>query len=198
MEFKTLDLLRHGEPQGGNVFRGVTDHPLTELGWSQMSAATEFNDEDKKWDVIITSPLSRCHEFSKKLAAQLDIPLVVSDDLREFNFGIWENQNMETVFKEDFERIKGLWDDPMNFVAPEGEKLLDFEARVLKAWFGCLHRPEKRQLIVCHGGVIRILLKEVLGLPFNNINRLDVPYACRSRVQVNEQEPYQYMLKTHG
>ncbi len=198
MEFKTLDLLRHGEPEGGNVFRGITDHPLTELGWSQLLAATKNDAEEKQWDVIITSPLSRCYEFSKELAEKLAVPLVVSDDLKEFNFGVWENQDMATVFKDDFERIKGMWDDPMNFAAPEGEKILDFEARVLKAWFGCLNRPEKKQLIVCHGGVIRILLKEALGLPFNNINRLDIPFACRSRVRVNLHEPFQYMLQAHG
>jgi alpha-ribazole phosphatase len=194
MKFKTLDLLRHGEPVGGNVLRGRTDHELTDLGWQQLKEATQ----GKEWDVIITSPLSRCHEFSKQLASELNIPVVVSEDLREFDFGIWENQKMEVVFKDDFERIKGMWDDPMNFVAPEGESILDFEARILKAWFGCLSRSEERQLIVCHGGVIRMLLKEVLGLPFKNINRLDVPFASRSQVKVNEKEPFHYQLMTHG
>ncbi len=194
MKFKTIDLLRHGEPVGGNVLRGRTDHELTELGWQQLQDATE----GKAWDVIITSPLSRCHEFSKQLSEQLNIPMVVSEDLREFDFGIWENQKMETVFKDDFDRIKGMWDDPMNFVAPEGESILDFESRILKAWFGCLSRPEQRLLVVCHGGVIRMLLKEVLGLSFKNINRLDVPLASRSQIKVNEKEPFYYQLMTHG
>ncbi len=193
MKFKTIDIIRHGEPQGGNVFRGRTDHALTTLGWQQLEEATH----SKNWDVIITSPLLRCHDFSKKLAAQLDIPLVVANDLMEFDFGIWENQDMEKVFKEDFERIKGMWDDPMNFATPKGESILAFEARVLKAWFGCLARPEEKQLIVCHGGVIRILLKEVLGLPFNNINRINIPHASRSQIKVSEQEPYYYQLNSH-
>jgi len=194
MKYKTLDLLRHGEPAGGNVFRGRTDHELTELGWQQAQAATE----GKTWDLVISSPLSRCHQFAKSLAEKQGIPLVVSEDLQEFDFGVWENQNMETVFKEDFERIKGMWDDPMNFVAPEGESIMDFESRVLKAWFGCLARSEEKILVVCHGGVIRMLLKEVLGLPFKNINRLDVPFACCSQIKINEKEPYHYQLMTHG
>ncbi len=194
MKFKTLDVLRHGEPQGGNVFRGRTDHELTELGWQQLEDATE----GKSWDVIITSPLLRCHEFAQKLAEKLDVPLVISNDLMEFDYGIWENQDMDKVFKEDFERLKGMWSDPMHFAAPEGESLLNFEARVLKAWFGCLNRPEQKQLLICHGGVIRILLKEALGLPFNNINRLHVPFACRSSIQISEQEPFNYQLLTHG
>ena len=31
-----VDLIRHGEPEGGDVFRGHSDHPLTELGWQQF------------------------------------------------------------------------------------------------------------------------------------------------------------------
>lgn len=191
---KTIDLLRHGEPVGGNVLRGRTDHELSDLGWSQMFEAVE----DKTWDVIITSPLSRCQAFSEKLAKQLNIDVITAPDFREFDFGVWENQPMDKVFKDDFERIKPMWDDPMNFVAPEGESLLGFERRVLKAWFGCLCREETSQLVVCHGGVIRLLLKEVLGLPFTNINRFDVPFASRSQVKVTGDEPYYYQLSTHG
>jgi len=191
---KTLDLLRHGQPEGGNVFRGRTDHPLTDEGWQQMYQSCE----NRQWDVIITSPLSRCQEFAHKLADKLQLEVVIAEDFREYDFGLWENQPMDKVFKEDFERLKGMWNDPLNFVAPEGEALSNFEGRVLKAWFGCLSRPEERQLIVCHGGVIRILLKEVLGLPFQNINRVDVPYGSLSRIQATKEEPYQYQLMTHG
>lgn len=191
---KTLDLLRHGQPEGGNVFRGRTDHPLTDEGWQQMYQSCE----NREWDVIITSPLSRCQEFAHKLADKLQLEVVIAEDFREYDFGLWENQPMDKVFKEDFERLKGMWNDPLNFVAPEGEALSNFEGRVLKAWFGCLARAEERQLIVCHGGVIRILLKEVLGLPFQNINRVDVPYGSLSRIQATKEEPYHYQLMTHG
>jgi len=191
---KTLDLLRHGQPEGGNVFRGRTDHPLTDEGWQQMYTACE----NREWDVIITSPLTRCQAFAHKLADKLQLEVVIAEDFREYDFGLWENQPMEKVFKEDFKRLKGMWDDPLNFVAPEGEALANFEGRVLKAWFGCLARPEDRQLIVCHGGVIRILLKEVLGLPFQNINRVDVSYGSLSSIKASKEEPYHYQLMTHG
>jgi len=32
-EITTIDLLRHGEPVGGRMLRGSTDHPLSETGW---------------------------------------------------------------------------------------------------------------------------------------------------------------------
>ena len=38
-EITTIDLLRHGEPVGGRMLRGATDHPLSETGWQQMTDA---------------------------------------------------------------------------------------------------------------------------------------------------------------
>jgi len=191
---KTIDLMRHGEPEGGNVSRGRTDHPLTDLGRQQMHCAAA----GKTWDVIIASPLSRCWAFAQRLSDELEIELLQADGFREFDFGIWENQPMDEVFANDFDRIKGLWDDPMHFASPQGESVLDFEARILKDWFGCLSRKDERQLIICHGGVIRMLLKEILGLPYPNINRFDVPFASMTQVGVNFGEPYHYQLLKHG
>ena len=37
----TVDLLRHGESEGGEIFRGSIDVPLTEMGWQQMQSAVD-------------------------------------------------------------------------------------------------------------------------------------------------------------
>lgn len=187
-------LLRHGEPQGGQVFRGRTDHPLTTLGQQQMAAACE----SLEFQHIISSPLLRCREFAHALSISRQVPLSIEDDLQEFDFGIFENQPFDQVMTQDYAQIKGLWENPMHYTAPEGESVLDFEARVLKAWFKILQIKQENVLVICHGGVIRLLLKEVLGLPFNNINRLDIPFANLSEVDVQGNEPYFYRLKRHG
>jgi len=56
-----IDLLRHGDVEGGDVFRGSSDDPLSDDGWRQMQDALE---DKSGWDVIITSPLQRCCEFA--------------------------------------------------------------------------------------------------------------------------------------
>lgn len=193
-QMKTIDLLRHGEPVGGDVLRGRTDHELSDLGWQQMQQAVD----QQSWDLIVSSPLKRCQAFSEKLALDLNIDLITAPDLQEFDYGLWENKPVDQVFTKDNKDAQAIWQDPMNFAAPEGESILSFEKRVLKAWFGCLARPEDNILVVCHGGVIRILLKEILGLPFTSINRLEVPFAGRSKVKVSHSEPYSYRLVTHG
>ena len=65
-----IDLLRHGEPRGGAKFRGHTDDPLSETGWTQMRAAVQG---DSPWQVVVSSPLLRCAEFAAELAASLDL-----------------------------------------------------------------------------------------------------------------------------
>ncbi len=61
----TVDLLRHGEPEGGNKYRGALDDPLSELGWAQMRAATG---DRCPWQAIVSSPLRRCAAFARELA----------------------------------------------------------------------------------------------------------------------------------
>jgi alpha-ribazole phosphatase len=187
-------LLRHGEPEGGQVFRGRTDHPLTALGQQQMHAACQ----PLEFQHIISSPLSRCREFAEQLSHTRQVALHIEEDLQEFDFGIFENQPFATVMAEQYDAIKGLWESPMHYSAPQGEAVLAFEARVLKAWFKILQIKQESVLVICHGGVIRLLLKEVLGLPFTNINRLDIPFASVSEVDVQGNEPYFYRLKRHG
>ena len=53
-----IDLLRHGEPEGGRAYRGHSiDDPLSETGWQQMWAAVGYH---KPWEQIVSSPLQRC------------------------------------------------------------------------------------------------------------------------------------------
>ena len=51
MKTTTIDLLRHGQCEGGEIFRGSTDVALSEAGWQQMRHATQ---EEDNWDRVIT------------------------------------------------------------------------------------------------------------------------------------------------
>ena len=48
-DFTTVDLLRHGEPEGGKKFRGAVDDPLSPQGWAQMRTAVG---DGRDWQVI--------------------------------------------------------------------------------------------------------------------------------------------------
>lgn len=179
----TIDLLRHGEPEGGEMFRGHTDLPLTELGWQQMHDA--LIGDIVPWQRIVSSPLQRCCDFAHKIAGAHSLPHYVDDQLREISFGDWDGKSFEQVRRQDKTALKQYWQDVVTNTPPNGEALLAFNARVINCWQQLLDRHVgEHLLLVTHGGVIRILLAAVLDMPLKSITRLNVPYACLSRVQV--------------
>ncbi|MGO2393025.1 MAG: histidine phosphatase family protein, partial [Halomonas sp.] len=73
----TIDLLRHGEPVGGRMLRGSTDHPLSDAGWQQVKDAVMRHTVEGHlpYDAIVTSPLMRCREFALWLGEEFDLPV---------------------------------------------------------------------------------------------------------------------------
>lgn len=180
-----IDLLRHGEPEGGPRFRGRRDDPLSDLGWQQMRAATEG---DAPWQVIITSPLQRCQQFATQLSQQLGLPLHAEPRLQEISFGEWEGSTAETIQARWGRRLSDYWSDPVAHPPPGAEPFADFRLRVLEAWHHWQQTlSAQHSLWVCHGGVIRVLVGEAMGVPpQKTLGALHVPYACRSRLRVDE------------
>lgn len=178
-----IDLLRHGEPVGGTRFRGWVDDPLSATGWGQMRAAAG---EACHWDAVVTSPLLRCAEFAHELAAKHGLAVAVDERFKEMGFGEWEGKTPADVAQNDAARLENFWRDPVNFPPPGGEGLAAVQARVAAGWQDLLAKHAgRRVLLVCHGGVIRLVLAQVLGIPLPNLFRLHVPFAALSRLQVD-------------
>ncbi|OEY66234.1 histidine phosphatase family protein [Marinobacter sp. X15-166B] len=178
-----IDVLRHGEPEGGPMFRGSQDDPLSELGWQQMREAISPQD---RWDAVITSPMLRCAPFAQYYANQQQLPLYSDDRLREISFGRWEGQTAATIMATEHEALSRFWRDPEQYPPPEGEPVTAFYQRVQQAWqHWTTELAGQRLLMVCHGGVIRMILAEVLGAPLGRaFSAIAVPYACRSQIQI--------------
>ncbi|EON92296.1 phosphoglycerate mutase [Marinobacter lipolyticus SM19] len=183
----TIDLIRHGEPAGGPMFRGSQDDPLSDLGWQQMRSAISDTEE---WDLVVTSPLLRCHRFAEQLATNRQLPLERDERLREISFGAWEGMTADAIQADAPEALNRFWSDPVAYPPPGGETMDEFHARVRDSWHHwCREAAGQRVLVVCHGGVIRMILAEVMGIPLNrSFSALAVPYACRSRVRIDQSE----------
>ncbi|MGK9047901.1 alpha-ribazole phosphatase family protein [Stutzerimonas chloritidismutans] len=159
----SIDLLRHGETEQGGGFRGSLDDALTERGWQQMRDAVAGAGP---WDVLVSSPLQRCAAFARELAVQQGLPLQLEPDLRELHFGDWEGRSAAELMQHSAEALGLFWADPYGFTPPVGEPLVQFEARVLAA-IDCLRQrfAGQRLLVICHAGVMRLLLTHARGLP---------------------------------
>lgn len=180
-----IDLLRHGEPEGGAIYRGHRDDPLTERGWQQMRDAIGA---DEEWDAVLTSPLARCHAFAEALANERGWPLYQDADLRELNFGDWEGCTIEQIKARDGKRLAEFWAGDEDYPAPGGETLAAFQQRVASAWAYWVKRLQgQRILLVCHSGVIRMVMAEILGISAaRSVANVQVPYASRSRIRVDD------------
>lgn len=180
--FTQIDLLRHGACEGGEIYRGSTDVPLTQEGWEQMASSVG---DGSDWQAVVTSPLERCQTFAQHCSETFSIPLAVESGFREMHFGEWEGRLLTEVWESDAALVTRFYEDPDSTIPPGGESVADAQTRAVKAWDSILReRSGERVLLVCHGGVIRLLLSHVLQMPRSAISRLHVPYGSLTKLRV--------------
>ena len=182
-----VDLLRHGEPQGGRRFRGQTDDPLSDLGWRQMRAAVG---DAAPWQHIVSSPLQRCSTFARELADRHRLACTLEPGFKEIRFGAWEGFTAEEIQRWDGEHYRRYREDPEGFMPAGAESMAEFVARVAQTWESLLGAHQGRHvLLVCHAGVIRAVLGTVLGITPKNLFRIQVDYASLSRFKIVTGQP---------
>ncbi len=182
-DFTVVDLLRHGEPDGGQKFRGAVDDPLSPAGWEQMRVAVgDYGD----WDAIITSPLIRCAAFAEELAERLERSLEIAPGFSEISFGVWEGRSVAEVHQNDPQALGQFWRDPVAYPIPGGEPIAEFDRRIAAAWQTLLERYHGRHvLLVAHGGTIRMVLRQLLEMPLQRVWRIEAPFASLTRIRVH-------------
>jgi alpha-ribazole phosphatase len=189
-----VDLLRHGEPQGGRRFRGQTDDPLSESGWRQMWDAVAGA---VPWRHIAASPLQRCSAFARALADKHGLSLSLEPGFKEIRFGVWEGLTPEEIQLWDGENYRRYRDNPETFMPPGAESMAEFVARVARAWESLLVAQQGRHvLLICHAGVIRAVLCRILGITPKNLFRIQIDYASLSRFKIVGGQPP--VLVFHG
>lgn len=171
-------LIRHGEitQSSPRRFVGQSELPLTDRGRKQMRQVAKYL-ADRGLSRLLCSPLSRCVESAGIVGAALGLEPEVVPDLREIGLGVWEGLTVEEVrqrFPGDYE-ARGR--DLAGFRPADGESFADLERRVWAA-FEPLSDSNSPQAIVAHGGVNRVLLCRILGMPLENLFRLGQDYGC--------------------
>jgi len=179
-----IDVIRHGEPEGGRRYRGSgIDDPLSKTGWQQMWDAVP---EQPPWEHIISSPLSRCLKFTEALADTLSIDFSTDDNLKEIGFGCWEGHTPEDIKNNEGDALERFLNDPVNN-RPEGAEPLDIFASRIWQVFDNVSEQYKGQhvLIVAHAGVIRAITSKILGMPLDDVySRLKIEYAAIATTKI--------------
>lgn len=185
---KKLLLARHGETgldfQG--CFVGSSDVPLSGDGQAQAerlaALAASYGPE-----LCLCSPLRRARQTALPFAAATGLKIITDEGLREVDFGRWECKNFEEIRSADPELVRSwaAWSD--DFAFPDGESLQHFMERVKKTALRLTELEVKTVLVVSHGGVIRTMLCELLGLPLRNYLTFDVQPATLTVLTLHDQ-----------
>lgn len=184
-----LDIIRHGEPEGGVMYRGSKDDPLSDTGWQQLRNAIDKAQADgQSWDKIISSPMQRCRAFAEWLGSTQHLAVDIVEDLREMHFGDLEGMKPEQAWAAHPELLKNIWRDPERNAPPNGENFQEFVDRIARALFNIIHSHDRQRiLVVAHGGVIRASLRQFLHMNGTDTFRIDIPYASMTRFRIFKQ-----------
>jgi broad specificity phosphatase PhoE len=180
----SLFLLRHAEVESRyqRIFGGRIDMDLSPRGHEQAAALARYLGP-KAFDAAYSSPMKRAQQTVTPLVkAGLPDPVVV-EGLREVDFGDWTGLGWDEV-RTRFNVSAFQWLDLLERGAiPNAESAETFRARVEPCLRMILEaNPGHRVAIICHGGVIRMILSILLGIRLSKMAGFEIEYASLTEV----------------
>ncbi|MBI5775527.1 MAG: histidine phosphatase family protein [Verrucomicrobia bacterium] len=192
-----LYLIRHGEVEERyhRVFGGRIDMELSPLGHEQARTTAEYL-RAVRFDAIFASPMKRAQQTAAPLLAQYPFAPTVLEDLREVDFGAWTGLTWQQVH-EQFQTSAHDWLHELEKAAiPGAESAAQYRARIEPCVRRILHEGAGRHIaVVCHGGVIRMMLAILLELPLPKMAAFDVEYGS---VTVVHHQPRRVAVQLHN
>lgn len=161
-------------------FIGHLDVPLSPLGEAQVvELAARLR--AVVLDAIYCSDLLRTRRTAEIIAVPHGLTPIADPALREFAMGRWDGLTAEEIRALDPAAFEAWMGDVGRFQFPEGESLLDLEARVWPAFETIVARHAGRAVaIVAHGGSLRAILCRALALGPGRLLTLGQDYAALS------------------
>lgn len=179
-------LLRHGKVAGEAALYGATDVEV--LAETNQTIAHALIDRELSFDTIYSSPLQRCKTLAQLILSNntntnLDEVTIV-EGFKEMTFGVFDGVAFDDIYQNEtqWQLLESFWQAPSLHALPNAERIADFFQRVSKCWHKCLDDiiTQESTLIVCHGGVIRMILASILKQNINQsgwYQRYDIPYG---------------------
>lgn len=179
-----LYLIRHGEVEKAyhRVFGGRIDMELSPLGHEQVRSLAKFLRAAPP-NVLYASPMRRVQQTLAPLAEQTGLKPMLMEGLREVDFGAWTGLSWEEVQQKHgvsaFTWLHQLEDGTIE----RAETVPEFRRRVEVSIDQILAESTgKTVAVVCHGGVIRMLLSILLELPFRKMSIFEIEYASVTKI----------------
>lgn len=198
-------LIRHGETEDADEkrYKGHIDVPLSENGIEQIRRLSEFLSaadpqcrsavgarcprpglDAAGLKAVYCSGLSRARKSAEIIAGAFGLEPVVVEGLKERSFGVWEGMTFDEIREKYPEAFSSWAENPLRFSPMQGESTLEVSERALKVFDEIVsgHKGESIA-IVAHGGINRVILCELLGMPLENIFRIEQDYAALNVIE---------------
>ena len=151
------------------------------------------DDKEAKLSAVYSSNLSRAVRSAEIIAEPHGLEPLVVPDLRERSFGIWEGMTFNEI-KDQYPAEFEAWaSDPVKYSPVNGESTSEVYDRAIRALDGIVSKhaagsadrkssdnqgPADNIAIVAHGGVNRIILCYLMGVPLENVFRIEQDNAA--------------------
>ena len=183
-----LLLVRHGLTMlhKGDRFWGKTDIALSNIGIMQ-AAQLRARLASEKIGAVYSSTLSRARFTAEIIASEHGLAVIACDELCECNFGYAEGLSFEEI-KDLYPALAEELSNWKTVVFPGGESLEQLDARV-KIFLNRLEQHEQGDTIaiVAHGGPLRLIICNLLGLEIQHWQQMRIDLASLSIVETYPQ-----------
>lgn len=167
-------IIRHGETEAniGSYFSGQTNSKLTSKGIEQAKRAANAI-VDFSPSRILASPILRCQYIAELASERLGLAFETVDDLAEMGFGVMEGKHLSRLAEYG---ISFPWPRNEAGLSEPCEGAETFEHAYERA--GRILQMVKdgsgRTACVSHGGIMRCVLGELLGMEYEAIWKLRI------------------------
>lgn len=176
---KRIQLVRHAklaiDPSG--LFVGRTDLKACPTSTQQLATSLQ----NTEFDALVSSPLQRCQILAAQVAAYKGLEVETLDSLQERDWGSWDGLNTAEINPQD---LQAYYDDPFNYSIPQAESWNQMRERLNQAWCSLLNHPAQRLMCVTHGGVLRLMMQQILGLSDHALFQLKLDYGVQLVLEV--------------
>lgn len=146
-------------------------------------------------DTVYCSDLSRAVQSAEIIAGPYGLLPKKVPALRERSFGIWEGMTFNEIKERFPEEFQAWAENPVSHSPMGGESTIEVKERVVKALDEILEANIGNNVaVVAHGGVNRILICNILGIPLENIFRIEQDYASVNVIEFWDKYPVVKLL----
>lgn len=176
----TIFFVRHGSHDRlGRVLCGRMEGVTLSAGGRREARQAGGRLASEGLVALYASPLARTRETADLIAEAVALRVTTAEELTELDYGEWSGATFEALHADP---RWATWNGARGVTRPPGgESMLEVQSRVRRFVEQAVARhPDQRIAAVSHGDPIKAILALALGMPLDNLGRLEISPASIS------------------